>query len=59
MKTYLIDRLKEPSTWRGLVMIATACGAVLSPDQREAIVTGGLLVVGLIGAAMADKKSVE
>ena len=59
MKTYLIDRLKEPSTWRGLVMIATACGAVLSPDQREAIVTGGLLIVGLIGAAIADTKRGE
>lgn len=59
MKTYLIARLKEPSTWRGLVLIATACGAVLSPDQREAIVTGGLLVVGLIGAAIADTKSGE
>ncbi len=59
MKTYLIDRLKEPSTWRGLVLIATACGAVLSPDQREAIVTGGLLVVGLIGAAISDTKRGE
>ena len=59
MRTYLIARLKEPSTWRGLVLIAIACGAKLAPDQREAIVNGGLLIVGLIGAAMADKKSVE
>ncbi len=56
MKAYLIARLKEPSTWRGLVLIATACGAALSPDQMEAIVTGGLFVAGLIGAAMADTK---
>jgi hypothetical protein len=56
MRAYLIARLKEPSTWRGLVMIATACGAKLAPEQWEAIVTGGLLVAGLIGAAMADTK---
>lgn len=59
MKTYLMDLLNQPSTWRGLVLIATVCGAVLSPDQREAIVNVGLLVVGLIGAAMSDKKSGE
>lgn len=57
MKTYLIARLKEPSTWRGLVLIATACGAVLSPDQMETIVTGGMMVVGLIGALTSDTKS--
>lgn len=57
MRAYLLARLKEPSTWRGIVLIATACGAVLSPDQQEAIIAGGLLVAGLIGAAVPDKKS--
>lgn len=52
MRAYLLARLQEPSTWRGLVLIATACGAVLSPDQQDAIVAGGLLVAGLIGAAL-------
>ena len=55
MKSYLLARLQEPSTWRGLVLIATALGAVLSPDQQEAIITGGLLVSGLIGAASPDQ----
>jgi uncharacterized membrane protein YiaA len=54
---YLIARAKEASTWRGIVLIATACGAVLSPEQQDAIVTVGLLVVGLIGAAISDEKS--
>ena len=59
MRDYLIARLQEPSTWRGLVLIATALGAVLSPDQQEAIVTAGLLVAGLIGAAVPDQSSRE
>ncbi len=59
MRAYLIARLKEPSTWRGLVLIATACGAKLAPEQWDAIVTGGLLVVGLIGASISDTKSGE
>ena len=55
MRRYLITQLQEPSTWRGLVLIATACGAVISPDKQEAIVTVGLMVAGLIGAAFPDK----
>lgn len=54
---YLLARLREPSTWRGLVLIATACGAALSPEQQEAIVTVGLLVAGLLGALLPDAKS--
>ena len=57
MRAYLLARLQETSTWRGLVLIATALGYVLSPDQQEAIVAGGLLVAGLIGAAVPDAKS--
>lgn len=52
---YLIARAKEASTWRGIVLIATACGAVLSPEQQEAIIAGGMLLAGLIGAAVPDK----
>jgi len=55
MFDYLRARLLEPSTWRGLVLISTALGAVLTPEQQEAIVTAGLLVAGLIGAAFPDK----
>ena len=55
MKAYLLARLQEPSTWRGITLIATACGAVLSPDQREAIIAGGMLLSGIIGAATPGK----
>lgn len=59
MRDYIISRALEPSTWRGLVLIASALGAALSPDQKEAIVTGGLLLAGIIGAAVPDKSSKE
>ena len=59
MRDYIISRALEPSTWRGLVLIASALGAALSPDQQEAIVTGGLLLAGIIGAAVPDKSSPE
>lgn len=54
---YVITRLQEASTWRGLVLVATAFGAALSPEQQEAIITVGLLVAGLIGALLPDAKN--
>jgi hypothetical protein len=55
MKNYLIDRLKEPSTWRGLVLCATAAGATISPDWQNAIITLGLALAGGIGIGTPDK----
>jgi hypothetical protein len=45
---YIIDRLSENSTWRGLILLATAVGLKLEPDQQAAILTTGLSAVGLI-----------
>lgn len=56
LKTYLLDRCREPSTWRGVVLVATALGASLSPEATEAIVTVGIGLAGVIGAAVPDKK---
>jgi hypothetical protein len=53
---YLLARAKEASTWRGLVLLATGCGASLNPDLREGIVTGGLLLAGVLGAVLPDAK---
>ena len=55
MKTYLIQRAKEPSTWRGIVMVLTAIGVPIAPDLSEAIVSMGLAAAGLIGVVTADK----
>ena len=55
-KQYLLDRIKEPSTWRGVTMIFTAFGIALKPEQIEAITFVGLFVSGLIGTASPEKK---
>jgi hypothetical protein len=39
----------QPSTWRGLTMIASACGIALRPDVATAIVAAGMAISGLIG----------
>jgi hypothetical protein len=52
---YLLDRLKEPSTWSGLVLLATTFGLQVSPDQSEAVISVGLLCAGIIGVFTQDK----
>lgn len=56
VQDYLIARAKEPSTWRGLVLIATAGGATIAPAAQEAIVTGGLFLAGFLGAVVPDSQ---
>lgn len=53
---FLLERLQEPSTWRGLIWLITAFGFALDPDQREAIVTTGMSLVGLIGVFTSEHK---
>jgi hypothetical protein len=51
MKTtldWLLARLSENSTWRGLILVATAAGAHISPERSAAIISFGLAAVGLI-----------
>lgn len=51
---YLLDRLAENSTWRGLILVATAVGLKLEPEHQEAIVAAGL---GLVGAINIFRKA--
>lgn len=55
MKDYLIARAKEPSTWRGFVLLLTAIGVPVAPAMAESIVSAGLAIAGLIGVFSADK----
>lgn len=52
---YILDRLKEPSSWRGLVMITTAFGVTLNPDLVSAIIAVGTGLAGVIGFVFKDK----
>lgn len=57
MKEYLLARLSEASTWRGLIMLATAAGMVFSAAQAEAVIAAGLALAGLVGAFSPDKQA--
>ena len=52
---YFLARLKEPSTWRGIIAVLTAFGVTFSPEQVEFIISIGLAGIGLVGALFPDK----
>lgn len=53
---YILERLEEPSTWRGIVLLLTALGVQLEPHQIEAIIPVGLAIVGAINVFKKDAK---
>lgn len=55
MKQYLVERMKEPSTWRGIILLLTAIGVPIAPELQSVIISAGLGVAGLIGAVTPDK----
>lgn len=52
----VLDKLSENSTWRGLILVATALGVKLDPSLQESILATGLAAVGLINVIRKDKK---
>ena len=48
--TYVIDRLREFSTWRGIAAIAATAGVMIAPEQLDAAYK--LFVAGLGAVAV-------
>lgn len=57
MKDYILDRAREPSTWRGAILFLTAIGVPVAPQLAEAIVTAGLGIAGLVGILTPDSRN--
>ena len=55
MKNYCLELFSEASTWRGLIVFASALGATLNPDMQSLIITTGLGVSGALGVILKDK----
>lgn len=52
---YLLARLREPSTWRGLILLATALGYAIRPDLAEAIIALGIALAGGVGVVAPER----
>ena len=53
---YIMERMSEPSSWRGVVALLTAFGVAFSPEQTDKIVAAGLAIIGILGAFTKDKE---
>ena len=53
--SFLIDRLKEPSTWAGIGTLLTGVGIALKPELWQAITAVGLTVGGLLAVLIPEK----
>ena len=51
----LLERLSENSTWRGIILVATALGVKLDPELQNQILVAGLGLVGLINVLRKGK----
>jgi hypothetical protein len=51
----ILTRLSENSTWRGIILVATALGVKLEPEMTDAILAAGLGLVGLINVLRKGK----
>jgi hypothetical protein len=51
---FILARLSEASTWKGIFLILTAAGVAVRPEMQNAIVSLGLALTGLIGVAAPD-----
>lgn len=54
---YVLDRLKERSTWLGLISALTAIGVTFSTAQSEAIIAVGVALAGAIAVFTRDVQS--
>lgn len=51
---FLLARLSEPSTFKGITLALTGLGVYVRPEIAAAITSIGLGVAGLIGVFTAD-----
>ncbi len=52
--TYLVERFQEPSTIRGIVLVASAMGAQYNQEMQSSIIHVGLLIAGVIAIITPD-----
>lgn len=51
----VLTRLSENSTWRGLILVATALGLKIEPALQEQILVAGLGLIGVINILRKGK----
>jgi len=56
---WLVNRLKERSTWSALIALASIAGYSFNPELQEQIITAGTAVIAVIFALTSDSSAVK
>lgn len=56
---YFLSRLKEPSTWRGIIGLLTALGVYIKPEIGEAIIALGMALAGGVAVLTPDSSKLD
>lgn len=54
---YILDRLKEPSTYRGLAILGGIVGISLDPEQWTAIAAAVASIIALVEVFRREKSA--
>lgn len=46
---YIVERLQEASTWRGIIMLLTSLGVGVAPELITPIIAAGTGLAGVVG----------
>jgi len=52
----MIEKLKEESTWRGIIALATSLGITIQPEMINIIVSLGIGLIGVINVIKKQRK---
>lgn len=53
----VLDRLKEPTTWRGIVAVLGVFGVALEPELQNHIIAVGVGIIGIIEILRREPKA--
>ena len=57
--TYIVDRLREFSTWRGVAALAATAGVVVAPEQLDAAYKMFITLLGAVAVFAPGKKRAQ
>lgn len=55
--TYVIERLREFSTWRGIAALAATGGVLIAPEQLDAVYKAFIAVLGLAAVFAPSRRA--
>lgn len=58
MLDWIVDRLKEPSTWAGLGTLLVVNGVALPPGVMPLVVQAGVSIAGILAIVIHEKPAV-